>query len=312
MTPWRSGRWAEIVAGVRPIIRRASSPTACTSLVRSSIATTEGSETTMPLPWTNTSVLAVPRSMAMSRPRKLFWRQKATPTPYSARAGVALGLRQPGTVGAVIALDHVILGAPDVDALAERLESRHRLPSQPGGRHAGLGTENRIVALGDAYLELMGVADHDEAAGNWFGNWVLERVAGGVAFLGWCVRTDDLDSVCARLELEPQPMSRTRPDGVELRWRLAGLDRATVDPSLPFFIQWEVPDDQLPGRIGTAAQAADARVAAVEVGADEAALREWLGEDLGEVRLVDGPPGVQSVTVAGAGGTEVVRAGGAG
>jgi hypothetical protein len=37
-------------AGVRPIMRRASSPTACTSPVRSSIATTDGSNTTTPVP----------------------------------------------------------------------------------------------------------------------------------------------------------------------------------------------------------------------------------------------------------------------
>src|SRR5688572_16278123 len=58
---------AEIVAGVRPIIRLASSPTAWTLPFIESIATTDGSETTMPWPFTNTSVFAVPRSMAMSR-----------------------------------------------------------------------------------------------------------------------------------------------------------------------------------------------------------------------------------------------------
>jgi hypothetical protein len=35
-------------AGVRPIIRRARSPTACTLLVRSSNATADGSNSTMP------------------------------------------------------------------------------------------------------------------------------------------------------------------------------------------------------------------------------------------------------------------------
>ncbi len=52
ITPWRSGRSAEIVAGVRPIIRWASAPTACTSLVCWSIATTDGSESTIPRPRT--------------------------------------------------------------------------------------------------------------------------------------------------------------------------------------------------------------------------------------------------------------------
>ena len=50
ITPWRSGRVAEIVAGVRPIIRSASAPTAWTSPVATSEATTEGSETTIPRP----------------------------------------------------------------------------------------------------------------------------------------------------------------------------------------------------------------------------------------------------------------------
>src|SRR6266851_4294230 len=70
ITPSLSGRIAEIVPGVRPSIRFASTPTACTSPVRWSIATTEGSERTIPRPRTYTSVFAVPRSTAISRPPK--------------------------------------------------------------------------------------------------------------------------------------------------------------------------------------------------------------------------------------------------
>ncbi len=68
ITPSFSGRIAGIVPGVRPSIRLASIPTACTSPVRESIATTLGSESTIPRPRTYTSVFAVPRSTAMSRP----------------------------------------------------------------------------------------------------------------------------------------------------------------------------------------------------------------------------------------------------
>src|SRR5437773_1631325 len=67
ITPCRSGRIARIVAGVRPIMRRASSPTAWTRPVTSSIATTDGSNTAIPWPRTKTSVFAVPRSIANSR-----------------------------------------------------------------------------------------------------------------------------------------------------------------------------------------------------------------------------------------------------
>jgi hypothetical protein len=58
ITPSLSGRIAEIVPGVRPSMRLASIPTAWTSPVRESIATTEGSDSTIPRPRTYTSVFA--------------------------------------------------------------------------------------------------------------------------------------------------------------------------------------------------------------------------------------------------------------
>jgi hypothetical protein len=163
------------------------------------------------------------------------------------------------------------------------------------------------VPLGDAYIELLGAVDQGEAQGNDFGRWVLDRVADGEAWMGWCVRTDDLDATCERLKLDALPMSRSRPDGFELRWRLAGLQQAQENPSLPFFISWEVPDDERPGRGGGEVQASGARLAAVEVGADEHELTDWLGELPGTVRIASGPPGVHSVAVAGDAGAQVVR-----
>ena len=52
ITPSFKGRMAEIEPGVRPSMRLASAPTACTSPERWSMATTEGSESTMPWPRT--------------------------------------------------------------------------------------------------------------------------------------------------------------------------------------------------------------------------------------------------------------------
>src|SRR3984957_21260224 len=57
--------------GVRPSISLASRPTATTSPLDLLIATIEGSFTTMPLPAENTSVFAVPRSIARSEENKL-------------------------------------------------------------------------------------------------------------------------------------------------------------------------------------------------------------------------------------------------
>jgi hypothetical protein len=199
-------------------------------------------------------------------------------------------------------LDHVVLGVTDLEAAAQRLSDQHRLTAVPGGRHASAGTHNSIVPLGDAYLELLAVEEEAVAQTSPFGRWVLERVADADTWLGWCLRTDDLDGVCARLGLEPMAMERGK-----LSWRIAGVQRVWEDPSLPFFIQWDVPDDQLPGRAGGPTSASDAPLSALEVGADEAAVRAWAGDLPGSVRIVDGPPGILAVAVAGAGGVEVIR-----
>ncbi len=67
ITPSRRGRMAVMLAGVRPAISFASAPIATGRLVFLSIATQDGSLITIPLLRTLTRVLAVPRSMPISR-----------------------------------------------------------------------------------------------------------------------------------------------------------------------------------------------------------------------------------------------------
>src|SRR6185369_7088683 len=66
ITPSFIGRIAMMLPGVRPSISFASLPTASTLLVTLLMATMEGSLTTIPRPFANTKVLAVPRSIARS------------------------------------------------------------------------------------------------------------------------------------------------------------------------------------------------------------------------------------------------------
>ena len=129
-------------------------------------------------------------------------------------------------------LDRVILGVSDLEAAARRLEERHRLTAVPGGRHEAAGTHNWIVPLDDAYIELIAVEDPETARRHPFGRWVLHGATDDCAWIGWVLRTDDIDATCARLGLEPHPMQRG-----SLRWRMAGFQRAFREPSLPFFIQ---------------------------------------------------------------------------
>ena len=66
ITPSFSGRTATMEPGVRPIISLACVPTAKTVSERMSTATTDGSRITIPFPFMNTKVLAVPKSIPIS------------------------------------------------------------------------------------------------------------------------------------------------------------------------------------------------------------------------------------------------------
>src|SRR2546422_251177 len=79
MTPSFMGLMASTFPGVRPSMSLASLPTATTSPVFLLIATMEGSLTTIPLPLENTSVLAVPRSIAKSEENRLKTERKLYP-----------------------------------------------------------------------------------------------------------------------------------------------------------------------------------------------------------------------------------------
>lgn len=175
----------------------------------------------------------------------------------------------------MLRVDHVVYGMHDLDG-------DFILPSEPGGSHPGLGTSNRIVGLGDAYIELLAGPVVDALLGDGPDRW-----------LGWMVRTDDVEAEAARLGLEVVAMSRTRPDGVELRWRLAGWG---LGGPLPVFIQWDTPWE--PG--------GEARLAWIEVGVSPSALSEWVeGADL-PVRYAEGDAGVHAVAIRHPDGRPVV------
>src|SRR5439155_21921320 len=115
-------------------------------------------------------------------------------------------------------LDHVLIAVADLAAAAEEIEARHGLASIEGGRHPGWGTANRIVPLGEAYLELVAVVDEAEAAQSPFGRWVATASPAPAELLGWAVRVDALDEDARRLGLVAAAGSRATRDGEVLRW----------------------------------------------------------------------------------------------
>jgi catechol 2,3-dioxygenase-like lactoylglutathione lyase family enzyme len=221
----------------------------------------------------------------------------------------------------LLGIDHVVLACPDPDASALVLERRLGLAATAGGRHDALGTVNRLVWLGDTYLELVGVFDAALARRSWLGGPVLAVLDGGAdgGLVTWAIAVDDLDETLRWAPpdgglLGPLEGERRRPDGRVVRWRLA--HPAELSPTAPFLIEhdreaaeWS-PAEQasraqerhpLGGRARLVALEVEAASPAVAAGrlrsllaasvepAGRAAVRIRLGEH--EVRFVASRPG---------------------
>lgn len=145
-------------------------------------------------------------------------------------------------------LDHIVFCVTDLKRAAAQVADRTGLVAVAGGRHAGHGTENVIVPLGDAYLELVTVVDAEVAAASPWGTWVTGRALADLSPAAWCLRTDDLTAVAARIGEPAVAMQRHRPDGVDLAWSVTGLGGALSPLGRPFFIEWHIADELLPGR----------------------------------------------------------------
>ena len=199
------------------------------------------------------------------------------------------------------AIDHVVLAVADLEGTGERLRREHGLASAPGGVHPRWGTENRIVPLGQDYVELIAVVDPAVGRATALGRALLALTEDGRdQWFAVCVSDTGIEATATRLGLAVEPGERTRPDGSQLRWRGAGIEDPGREAWLPFFIAWDVPPALHPGRSAIHHDVAVLGIDRVEVAGDAARLREWLGPagDALPIEVADGEPGVRSVMLA--------------
>jgi glyoxalase-like protein len=137
-------------------------------------------------------------------------------------------------------IDHLVIAVPDPDAAAAELADTVGLAFTGGGRHAGLGTFNRIAFLGDAYLELMGVDDSEAAQGWAIGRATVAALASGGGFATWAVLDEEIAATVAQLRANGSSIgpvtrgSRQRPDGALVEWWSAAP--AELGPARPPFL----------------------------------------------------------------------------
>ncbi len=139
----------------------------------------------------------------------------------------------------MLALDHLVITATDLAQGAAEVEAALGVPLDPGGRHASMGTHNRLLSLGPGlYLEVIAP---DPAAGpprqpRWFD---LDRFAGPARLTHWAARTGDLD---AALAVAPPGTGRIHAlSRGDFRWRVAIPEngRHPFGGGFPLLIEWE-------------------------------------------------------------------------
>jgi hypothetical protein len=154
-----------------------------------------------------------------------------------------------------VALDHLVVAARTLEEGAAWVEQRLGVATVPGGRHAGMGTHNRLLSLGaGTYLEVIAVDPGGAPAvrPRWFG---LDRPEVRAALeksprlLHWVCRSGDLEAARA---VAPEDFGAIMPfERGDYRWRITVPDDGALpmQGELPTLIEWEGarhPCDRLP------------------------------------------------------------------
>ena len=152
-------------------------------------------------------------------------------------------------------IDHLVYGAPELAAAVARLEALLGVAAVPAGRHEGRGTHNALLALDDAYLEIIAPDPGQPAppAPRPFG---LDRLTeprlvtfavhhaghpAGVVPADPAHRLEQWRRLAAARGYDPGPSAaggRRRPDGAVLRWHLCQHEELPFGGVVPFLIDW--------------------------------------------------------------------------
>jgi hypothetical protein len=149
------------------------------------------------------------------------------------------------------ALDHLVLAARSLEDGARWCVATLGLVPGPGGRHASMGTHNRLFSIAGpacpgAYFEIIAIDPQAPPPGRarWFGLDGLD-LAGGPRLIHWVARTTALDAGLAALRVagidagEAIAAARDTPAG-RLQWRIAvrGDGALLYGGALPTLIEW--------------------------------------------------------------------------
>lgn len=138
----------------------------------------------------------------------------------------------------MLQLDHLAVSAASLDEGAAWVEMALGVPLAGGGKHPHMGTHNRLLGLGDLYLEVIAIDPDAARPGHprWFG---LDGFGGAPRLTNWICRTGDLDAALA--DAPPGTGTATDLQRGDYRWRFAvpATGKLPFDDCYPALIQWQ-------------------------------------------------------------------------
>lgn len=137
-----------------------------------------------------------------------------------------------------LTFDHLAVSAETLAEGVAAVEAALGVAMAGGGEHPLMATHNRLLGMGDLYLEVIAANPAAPPPGRprWFD---LDRFSGRPRLTNWICRCDDL---AAELALSPSgigvPLSLQRGD---FRWQMAVPDdgRLPFDDGFPALIHWQ-------------------------------------------------------------------------
>lgn len=135
-------------------------------------------------------------------------------------------------------LDHLALSARTLDEGAAHVEAALGVAPGPGGVHPLMGTHNRLLGLGDIYLEVI-ATDPAAKPPDWPRWFDLDNFSGPPRLTNWIAGCESLgDDIAAGPPGLGAPLALSRGD---LRWQMAvpASGRLPFDDAFPALIEWQ-------------------------------------------------------------------------
>ena len=136
------------------------------------------------------------------------------------------------------AIDHIIIGVNNLEQATTLFTQKLGLAVSGGGIHPTGGTANRIIVIGDTYLELIAVHTPAEAQES-----MLGRLAIREGYLNFVLASNDIETDSRAMAnrgvsiIGPAPGSLRAVDGRTRGWSRTNIERPDLAQRYPFIIQ---------------------------------------------------------------------------